>query len=107
MKRREVWWVDFNPSTGGEAQKIRPAVIISNNSSNRNLNRLQVVPCTSNIDRVFAGEALVQLPIGVRKAVASQLMTASLTRFKTRIGEISEEEMLKVEDAVRLQLGLD
>lgn len=107
MKRREVWWVDFNPSVGGEAQKIRPAIIISNNSSNRNLNRIQVVPCTSNTQRVFPGEALVTLPIGTRKACANLLFTASISRFKTRIGEISEEDMTKVEDAVRLQLGLD
>ena len=30
MKRREVWWVNFDPSIGGEIKKKRPAVIISN-----------------------------------------------------------------------------
>jgi hypothetical protein len=37
MLRGEVWWVNFDPSLGGEIQKTRPAVIVSNNASNRTL----------------------------------------------------------------------
>ena len=40
MKRGEVWWVNFDPSIGGEIQKERPAVIVSNDIANRLLNRV-------------------------------------------------------------------
>jgi mRNA interferase MazF len=61
MLRGEVWWVDFDPSLGGEIQKTHPAVIVSNDASNRNLNRVQVVPITSNVTRVYPCEAPIDL----------------------------------------------
>ena len=56
MKRKEVWWVNFDPSIGGEIQKQRPAVIVSNDLSNKHLNRVQVVPLTSKVQKIYPGE---------------------------------------------------
>ena len=53
MKRGEVWWINFDPSIVGEIRKQRPAVIVSNDAANHYLNRVQVVPITSNVDKLY------------------------------------------------------
>ncbi len=64
----------FNtPSVGGEIEKQRPAVIVSNDPANKHLNRVQVVPLTSNIDKLFPSEAYVMLNGKQNKAIADQL----------------------------------
>jgi mRNA interferase MazF len=106
MFRGEVWWVDFNPSVGGEVQKVRPAVIVSNDASNRNLNRVQVVPITSNVAKVFPSEAAISLAGEARKAMADQIATVSKQRLKSRMHVLSKADIHEVEQAIRRQLGL-
>ena len=106
MRRGEVWWVDFDPSRGGEIQKRRPAIIVSNDASNLHLNRVQVVPLTSRVERLYPSEAYVTIGGEQRKAMADQLTTVSKLRLGARIGSVGRGEMEGVEQAIRIQLAL-
>ena len=106
MRRGEVWWINFDPSVGGEIRKTRPAVIVSNNAANDHLNRVQVVPLTSSVDRVYPSEALVNLRGGKSKAMADQLTTVSKLRLYDREAVLTAADMRRVERAIRVQLGL-
>ena len=106
MKRGEVWWVNFEPAVGGEVRKQRPAVIVSNDAANKHLNRLQVIPLTTNVDRVYPSEACVMVRGKQHKAMADQLTTVSKTRLDNRLGRLSDEDLRAVEQAIRVQLRL-
>ena len=106
MNRGEVWWINFEPAVGGEIRKKRPAIIVSNNAANRNLNRVQVVPITSNVSRIYPSEALVNLKGRQAKAMADQLTTVSKERMMNKAGELTLEEIAAVELAIRVQLGI-
>jgi len=106
MKRGEVWWVSFDPSIGGEIRKQRPAVIISNNAANQYLNRVQVVPLTSSVGKLYPSEAYITLRGKKAKAMADQLTTVSKKRLINQAGSITKTELESLERAIIIQLDL-
>ena len=106
MQRGDVWWVNFEPAVGGEIRKQRPAVIVSNDTANKFLNRVQVVPLTSKTDRLYPSEAYVMLRGKRHKALADQLTTVSKLRLSRKIARLSADDLSEVERVIQVQLGL-
>ena len=106
MKRGEVWWTNFDPSIGSEIRKVRPAIIVSSDTSNDILSRILVVPLTTNVSRIYGSEAYLVVNGRPHKAVANQMRTVSKLRLSNRFGRLSDQDMQKVEQVIRVQLGL-
>ena len=106
MKRGEVWWVNFDPSIGGEIRKQRPAVIVSNDAANYHLNGVQVIPLTSNVDKLYPSEAYVTFRGKKSKAMADQLTTVSKKRLINSDGSVSHIEMEAIARAITTQLDI-
>lgn len=115
MLRGEVWQVDFNPVPGSEANKSRPAVLVSNDRAIATAWRLgrgvvTVVPITSNIATVYPFQ--VFLPAAASglavdsKAQAEQIRSVATERLQRRIGRLSAVELAQLDAALRLHLDL-
>ena len=98
--------MQFDATVGSEIQKTRPAVIVSNNVSNRYMPRVLVVPLTSNTGRIYPSEALVTVSGTQSKAMADQIATADKGRLKKILGKLSAQDMQAVDRAMRIQLGI-
>ena len=105
-KRGDVWLVSFDPSIGGEIQKTRPALVLSNDTANALLNRVQVVPISSQTGRLYPAEAFLTLNGERRKAMADQITTASKQRLVRRLGTLAAEDVTNVVKAVCVQLSI-
>jgi len=106
LRRGDVWLVTFDPSVGGEVQKTRPAVILSNDTANALLNRVQVVPISSQVGRLYPAEAYVDVAGERRKAMADQITTISKQRLLRQLGTLSKENLEAVARVVCIQLNL-
>ena len=106
MKRGEVWWINFDPSVGGEIRKKRPAVIVSNDAANQFLNRVQIVPLTSRVGKLYPSETYVDFRGKKAKAMADQLTTVSKSRLINKAGPVPKRALTGVEQAIIVQLDL-
>lgn len=115
MLRGEIRLVDLDPVRGNEADKRRPAVIVSNDRANSTAARLgrgvvTVVPITSNIGRIFAFQALLlAAETDLRqdsKAQAEQVRSIAVERIGALLGRAPADVMGVIDDALRVHLQL-
>jgi mRNA interferase MazF len=115
MRRGDIVWVDLDPVKGAEANKRRPAVVVSNDGANATAQRLgrgvvTVVPVTSNVARVYPFQ--VRLPAKrtglsrASKAQAEQVRSVSVGRIGEVIGRLPGDLIEALDNALRVHLGL-
>jgi mRNA interferase MazF len=115
MRRGEICLVDLDPTRGAEANKRRPAVVVSNDGANLTAERLgrgviTVVPVTSNTNRVYPFQVL--LPAAAcglerdSKAHAEQVRSVAFERVGHTVGALSPELITALDEALRLHLAL-
>jgi mRNA interferase MazF len=115
MRRGEIREVDLDPVRGSEASKRRPAVIVSNDAANVTAEQLgrgvvTVVPVTTNVERFHPFQVLLPAAqTGLQhdsKAQAEQVRSVAVERIGARLGVVPPRLMARLEDALRLHLGL-
>ncbi|MBI5882489.1 MAG: type II toxin-antitoxin system PemK/MazF family toxin [Elusimicrobia bacterium] len=109
MKRGEVYWVRLDPSEGAEIKKTRPALVVSNDTNNVYAQTVTVLPLTTQVDRVYPFEVLLETGVcgpQAAKVKANQIRTVDKRRLGDLIALLPDPILRKVDDAVRLHLAL-
>lgn len=95
MKQAEIWETYFDPVKGQEQSGRRPAVIISGDTMNDNLNLVLVCPLTSKIHN-YKGNPIVEPSIenGLKKSseiLIFQTRSISKLRLRKKLGIIDRK----------------
>lgn len=115
MIRGEIRLVNLDPAVGAEANKRRPAVLVSNDGANASAARLNrgvvtVVPVTSNVTRVYPFQVRLSAKatglLTESKAQAEQVRSVAVQRMGPRVGRVPADLMEQIDEALRLHLAL-
>jgi mRNA interferase MazF len=105
-KRGEIYWVDLEPTRGGETQKKRPALVVSNDIGNETSKVVMIAPITSKSKRVYPFEVKITLNQKPAKIMLNQCRALDKTRFGDKIGNVDSETMGCVEEAIKIVFSL-
>jgi mRNA interferase MazF len=113
IRRGEISWVDLSGGKGSEINtKIRPALIIQNDTGNQYSPTTIIAPITS----VSSNQKLYPFEVGVTpqesglpnqsKILLNQIRTVDKSRLQKKIGTLPVAKMAQVDVAVKISLGI-
>lgn len=109
-RRGAVYMVDFEPARPSEANKIRPAIVVTANIANTNGTSVVVIPITSKVQRVYPFQLLLPTKDSnlefESKAQTELIRSVSKTRLQKHLGALPDEIMEELDSRIKLHLGL-
>ena len=110
IERGDVFLVNFDPTVGAEAKKIRPAVIVSNNVNNAHSPLVSISPITSNVSKVYSFEVEIPARIGGLKArskvMPHQTRAVDKIRLLKKMGRLPQKIIEEIDRALKLHYDL-
>ncbi|MDD2510721.1 MAG: type II toxin-antitoxin system PemK/MazF family toxin [Syntrophomonas sp.] len=110
IKRGEIYMVDFNPARGSEQAGYRPALIIQNDIGNR-YSPTTIIATITTANKKFPFTVPIQSSDSVLEKDSvvnlSQILTIDKERLMRKIGELDDSYMRKIDQAIKISLGLD
>jgi mRNA interferase MazF len=110
-KRTEIWLVSLEPVIGSEIGKTRPALVISNDRNNEFASTITLIPISTTLSKVYPFEVkILSKDSGLfkdSKIKCNQIRTVDKTRLQKKIGELQNNYMEKVEEALFIHLDIN
>lgn len=111
IKRGELYYADLSPVYGSEQGGIRPVLVVQNDVGNKYSPTIIAAAVTSKLDKARL-PTHIELPAteyGLQKdsvILLEQIRTLDKRRLKERIGELPISLMRRVNDGLKISLGV-
>jgi mRNA interferase MazF len=100
MKQGDIYWTELDPVKGSEQKGKRPALIISGNAMNDNLDIVICCPLTTSVKKYAGCVKLNADRFNKLKTdseiITFQIRTLSKERLTKKIGEITDQQLGEV-----------
>jgi mRNA interferase MazF len=108
IKRGEIYYADLDPIRGSEQGGTRPVLCIQNDIGNTYNPTIIIAPITGQIKKQMPTHVPLQLAELPQDSIIllEQIRTIDKCRVTDYVGKISEEHMVKVEQAIDVSLGM-
>lgn len=110
IKRGDIWVVDLEPGFGREIHKRRPGVVVSSDDFHKNSPHVVVVPGSSIVPNILTQDIVLLGRVkGLQRETALLpilIRSIDKERLVRKVGTISKEKLLEVEEALKLVLGM-
>ena len=107
IRRGEIYWVKLDPTFGKEINKTRPCVVISNDRQNEYSPLIIVVSITSDLEKIYPFEVVIELGLGKGKVLTDQVRSLDKKRLGDRIGQINELIMTEISEKMKRVMALE
>lgn len=103
VEQYEVYWVELNPTRGGEMAKTRPCVVVTPSDLNMHLTTVVIAPVTSTI-RNYPFRVLCSVAGRDGEIATDQIRTVDKSRLKRIIGKLNNKEIEELREVFRQML---
>jgi mRNA interferase MazF len=111
INKGDIFLVNFDPTVGAEAKKMRPAVVVSNDINNVHSPIVSIAPITSNVAKVYSFEVEIPSSVGGLKSrskvMVNQTRAVDKIRLLKRLGHLPEQLMADINQALKLHYDLE
>ena len=106
IKRGQIYYADLSPVIGAEQGGLRPVLIIQNDIGNRHSPTTIIAPITSRLDKHSLPTHIECKILRDSIILCEQIRIVDKRRLKNHIATLDEDTMVRVNEAIKISLGV-
>lgn len=111
IKRGDIFFADLSPVVGSEQGGVRPIVIVQNDIGNKYSPTIIIAPITSQLHKAklptHVGITADEYGLPKNSVILlEQIRTIDKKRLREKIGAFNDKLMIKVDESLKISLGL-